>query len=567
MKKLYFLFTLLIGFASFGQEAVITGYVDSPCPSQLGRTVEIYVDGTIDFTGWNLVRQANGGGFTTNIDISGLGTLTDTFAYISNDAATVTSEFGISTNIIESGSITDNGDDAFQLIDGSSNVIDRFGEDGVDGTGTAWEHLDTYYYRVDGIPANGGAFSSVQFTYGALNLLDGEGLCNSASALSTLVPFGTYSTTGSATATIAFTAPTDGTTYAPGTTSVDVEWSTLNTTGSETVDITVNGTTYNGVSSPYSITTTDGQTYNVTVELVDGTVIDSDAISFSVGSLTTVADITALRADVTANGTGLFYEITGGSLLTHTDGYNNRKWFQDSNISGVLVFDSAGTIATTYAVGDLVTGLKGYTQEVNGVLQFVPFEDAGVIASSGNPVVPQTVTIADFNATPDDYESELIEFQNVTFPAGDGTATFSTGTNYDVSDGTNTTAMRTDFYSADYIGSVIPTSVVNLVGVGGEYNGSAQVYARSLADITLSNNTFQATDFNLYPNPTSTGFVTINTNNASPVNVKVFDILGKQVLESNVANSQLNVSALNSGIYILKLTQDNASVTKKLVIE
>ena len=43
------------------QEAIITGYVDSPCASAAGRTIEIYVDGTIDFstgTGWNLVRQS-----------------------------------------------------------------------------------------------------------------------------------------------------------------------------------------------------------------------------------------------------------------------------------------------------------------------------------------------------------------------------------------------------------------------------------------------------------------------------------------------------------------------------
>ena len=54
--------------------------------------------------------------------------------------------------------ISDNGDDAFQIVDDMGTVIDRFGEDGVDGTATAWEHEDTYYYRVNGTPANGGAF-------------------------------------------------------------------------------------------------------------------------------------------------------------------------------------------------------------------------------------------------------------------------------------------------------------------------------------------------------------------------------------------------------------------------
>ena len=36
------------------------------------------------------------------------------------------------------------------------------------------------------------------------------------------------------------------------------------------------------------------------------------------------------------------------------------------------------------------------------------------------------------------YESEYIELLNVSFAEGDGTATFSTGTNYTLTDGTNT---------------------------------------------------------------------------------------------------------------------------------
>ena len=122
---------------------------------------------------------------------------------------------------------------------------------------------------------------------------------------------------------ITLTAPTSGTVFAPGTTSVDLTWTTANLGGSETVDVTVNGSTTNVAvtATPYAIPTADGQTYNVTVELVNGGVLDTDMTDFSVGSLVSVADITALRADVTANGLGRFYEITGGSLVTHTDSF------------------------------------------------------------------------------------------------------------------------------------------------------------------------------------------------------------------------------------------------------
>ncbi|MBR9758550.1 MAG: T9SS type A sorting domain-containing protein, partial [Algicola sp.] len=73
--------------------------------------------------------------------------------------------------------------------------------------------------------------------------------------------------------------------------------------------------------------------------------------------------------------------------------------------------------------------------------------------------------------------------------------------------------------------------------------------------------------FNLYPNPTNTGYVTIASAKNSAIAVEVYNILGKQVLNSTLTNNNLNVSALAAGMYILKISQDGASTTKKLVIK
>lgn len=182
---------MLSSFA-FAQEALITGYVDSPCSGANGRVLEIYVDGTIDFTGWNVQRQSNGGGFTTNLDLSTLGSISNDFVYLTNDAALLDSEFGITTNVISNGGINSNGNDAFQIVDNSGSIIDRFGEDGVDGSGTNWEHEDTYYMRNNGSTANAGAFDASNWTFGAQNVLDGQGACNGGTALGTLVPLGNF---------------------------------------------------------------------------------------------------------------------------------------------------------------------------------------------------------------------------------------------------------------------------------------------------------------------------------------------------------------------------------------
>lgn len=84
---------------------------------------------------------------------------------------------------------------------------------------------------------------------------------------------------------------------------------------------------------------------------------------------------------------------------------------------------------------------------------------------------------------------------------------------------------------------------------------------------TLSNEKFTSNGFRLYPNPTNSGFVTISSSNNEVMSVQVFDILGKQVKQETLTNTTLNVSGLNSGIYIVKITQNNTSTTKKLVIK
>ncbi|MBC3845433.1 T9SS type A sorting domain-containing protein [Winogradskyella echinorum] len=93
------------------------------------------------------------------------------------------------------------------------------------------------------------------------------------------------------------------------------------------------------------------------------------------------------------------------------------------------------------------------------------------------------------------------------------------------------------------------------------------VISQNFSDVTLSTNQFDNNKFSLYPNPTNSGFVNIISSNNEVMNVQVFDILGKQVKNEVLSNNTLNVSDLNSGIYIVKITQNNASITKKLVIK
>lgn len=71
---------------------------------------------------------------------------------------------------------------------------------------------------------------------------------------------------------------------------------------------------------------------------------------------------------------------------------------------------------------------------------------------------------------------------------------------------------------------------------------------------------------NLYPNPVSNGKIYISTKNDSEKEIIIFDLLGKKVMQTLISSKELNVSSLNSGVYIIKITEDNASATRKLIV-
>jgi hypothetical protein len=51
------------------------------------------------------------------------------------------------------------------------------------------------------------------------------------------------------------------------------------------------------------------------------------------------------------------------------------------------------------------------------------------------------------------------------------------------------------------------------------------------------------------------------------MSVQIFDLLGKEVLKSDVINNTVNVSKLNSGVYVVKITEEGKTATRKLVIQ
>ncbi len=83
---------------------------------------------------------------------------------------------------------------------------------------------------------------------------------------------------------------------------------------------------------------------------------------------------------------------------------------------------------------------------------------------------------------------------------------------------------------------------------------------------SLKNNAISG--FTMYPNPVSDGVLNISSASGSVKDITIFNLLGKQVLSSSFSgvNKNIDVSSINPGMYILKVTEEGKTATKKLII-
>ena len=75
-------------------------------------------------------------------------------------------------------------------------------------------------------------------------------------------------------------------------------------------------------------------------------------------------------------------------------------------------------------------------------------------------------------------------------------------------------------------------------------------------------------DLSIYPNPVTNGkvFIYISSKQNSVKKVDFFDVLGKQIYSTQITGKELNISTLSKGVYILKITENNISESRKLII-
>ena len=91
---------------------------------------------------------------------------------------------------------------------------------------------------------------------------------------------------------------------------------------------------------------------------------------------------------------------------------------------------------------------------------------------------------------------------------------------------------------------------------------SAQEFAKEPEDGTIQSNTFK-----LYPNPAYQEVVHITTKHNGVKDVVIYDVFGTIVLKDRITNTLLNISKLAPGVYVLQITENRVTMTRKLVVK
>lgn len=120
---------------------------------------------------------------------------------------------------------------------------------------------------------------------------------------------------------------------------------------------------------------------------------------------------------------------------------------------------------------------------------------------------------------------------------------------------------------------------------GGNFVNSSFTYGGNAAFVTPNNNcAFIISTLNLgsyslginqnaiaglkvYPNPVSNGTLYIETAANTEKTVVIYDVLGKKVLQANTSDNAIHVNNLRTGVYLVKITEEGKTATRKLVIK
>ncbi len=290
MKKLFTLFLFVFVTISMNAQLIITGVLDGPL-SNGTKVMEIYAASDIpDLSIYGVELVSNGGGSTgVEYTFPAIALTAGEFAYLANIEQNCIDFLGVTPIDVSTLVMNFNGNDALILYENGA-AVDAFGMSDMNGTGTTWEYLDTWAYRVDFTGPDGGTFVEANWTFGMINDMDNQ---TTNTGAPNPFPMGTYQYAAPADPVVSFSGNADFVTESVGTYNIMVNITGENANPTS-VDIIVDaGSTVDGSDYSLSTTTVTFPANSNTSQVVTVTVNDD--------ALAEVGEILVLNLDSPTN--------------------------------------------------------------------------------------------------------------------------------------------------------------------------------------------------------------------------------------------------------------------------
>ena len=582
MKKNYLSICLLFfSILSFSQNVTITKVIETGCSSPFVKTVELYVDGTVDFsTEVVLNYMQNGAAWSENqIDVSALGTVTDSFVYIVRDIALMQAEFPSTTfdasNTVVTGTAT-NGDDGYQIVL-NGTVVSQFGKtetDADDDTSSNWNHNDAVATRKNGV-VDAGTWDPTHWEITAENDLDAHTSCQNNATTNLETYFATLGSTFSLGSGSGWT-PTGAVCT---TTLGDISANCTTTTAGGANDTYTASIEFSGgnTGKTFAITTTSGTvggdnpssvasgtiTISGIAEGTDITVTVKDTADGGVCDLSTTVEspfcIPLIINEV------LFDPASDDSGTTAIEGDANgdgtRDALQDEFIEFFNISNSPLDISG-YKVYDANALSNSTPRHIFPAQTIIPAKGALVLFGGGTPT--------------GNFGGAIVQTASEGADTGNGELNLSNSG--DVITVQNTADVTTLVYNSSTTGvsHSQDQSVTRSPDITGSFALHTDVNTNlsfspglKIDGATLDLETFSETNFLVFPNPTdkNSGFITIKSNTNEKLNVAIFNVLGKRMKTEINDKNQVRIDDLSAGIYMLKISKGSATITKKLLVK
>lgn len=271
----------------------------------------------------------------------------------------------------------------------------------------------------------------------------------------------------------------------------------------------------------------------------------------------------------------------------------NTSYYIQDDSAGINVFAS-GTVMN-FEIGDSIFVI-GKILQFNGLTEISPLAANATFINvlKQNAVIPapKQLTLAQFLANPEMYESQLIRIDTLYKSSGNWPAAGSSASIYlKKMGGTDSLQLRIDS-DTDIDGSLEPQYPVNVVGIASQFSSGATVYnngyqilPRDTADIQhvivvgvaeeLANVPVEYKLYQNYPNPFNPiTTIKFTVAKAGMAKVKIYNTIGQEVatIFNQLAEPgkyytvQLNASHLSSGMYFSVFESENHREIKKMIL-